>query len=351
MSALRPSAVAVALLVGLVTSTHAQLATPGARFAPQASEYPENTRPLAEPGVFDYDAQLFAPVEFNDFDERELNTGFYAVVDRVYHSVSRGSARDELPIGVSENAVPTGNDWQWGNRYELGWMTDAGSGWQASYEYSSGSWFASGRDETIAQPLMVTTKFANVELNRVFRQPLSHGGNFEPYIGFRYYGINDRTIEDTVTLLNTGAQAGNRFKQNASNSAAGAHVGGRYSVNRGRFRYSMDGAIATTYNRQRYTAEDILFFGTSVATNSFFDADDAFVPALDTRLELAYSLTRDIGLRTGFQFHYLWDGIARTDNTTTGINPNSALGLGGQAGVFDESTTVAGFNFGLEWRR
>lgn len=351
MSAMRRTALAAALVLGLTASVRSQVHVPSARFAPAPAEYTDNTRPLAEPGIFDYDAQMWAPVEFNNFEERETPSGFFATVDRTYYSMSRGGARDVLPLGVSPNAVPTGSDWGWGNRFEGGFMTSAGAGWQAVYEYSHSVWFATGFDESISNPFMVNSRFNNFELNRIFRQSMSHGGTFEPYVGLRYYGITDRTIEDTLVTLGNGAQAGNRFKQDVTNTIAGAHVGGRYSANRGRFRYSADGALATCYNRQRYRANDILFSGTSIASNNFFDSGDAFVPALDTRLELAYAVTRDIGLRLGVQLHYLWDGVARSDNTTTAINPNSAIGLGGQAGVFSESTTIAGFNFGVEWRR
>ena len=347
---MRQFTAAVALVVGLSASVWAQEG-PSATFSPQSNEYPGNTRPLAEPGIFDYDGQMFAPVEFNNFEERAPNTGFYFTVDRIYNSISRGGERDNPGQNAPTNATPGGSDWQWGNRYNAGWMTDADSGWEAIYEYSTGSFFAAGSDVLVSNPMMVTTRYSNFELNKTFRQHIQRGGYFEPYVGMRYLGLTDKTIED-VNLTIGGAQAGNRFKQQATNSAFGGHVGGRYNTNRGRFRYTADGALATMYNRQRYSGMDLLFQGTSVSTNEFNDSHTSFVPVLDTRFEVAYAITRDIGLRGGVQLQYMWQGMARSDNRTTAINPNSAFGAGGgQTGVFSESATVAGFSMGIEWKR
>jgi len=351
MSTLRQFAAAVALFAGLSASALGQTLGPSARFSPQPVEYPGNTRPLAEPGIFDYDGQMFAPVEFNNFDETAPNTGFFFTMDRIYNNITRGGARDINSQFAPDNATPTGSDWQWGNRFDTGFMTDADCGWQAVYEYSEGSFFGAGSDILVANPMMVTTRFDNFELNRVFRQHLSHGGFFEPYVGLRYIALSDNTIEDTnLTIAGTGT--GHRFTQKATNSAIGGHVGGRYNTNRGRYRYSFDGSLATMYNRQRYNTTDLLLSGTTITSNDSYDSDTSFIPVLDTRFELAYAITRDLGLRGGFQLNYLWDGTARSDNRTSSINPNSALGIGGgQSGVFDESTLVAGFSFGMEWRR
>jgi hypothetical protein len=301
--------------------------------------------------VFDYDAQVFAPVEFTNNKELEPNTGFFFVVDRMYNSVSRGEPRQLQGIGITPNDVPTGNDWMWGNRFELGWMGQKNSGWQLVYEKTDGSFFAFGQDTLVRNPMLVNTNYTSVELNRMFRQSISNGDYFDPYIGLRYFGLSDRTIEDTTFTTGT-TTASNRFKQNAENSSVGAQVGGRYNHRRGRFRYTVDGALAAMYNHQNYFATDLTFVGASTAISEFYDTAQAFTPVADLRCEIAYNFTRDIGLRTGFQVQYIWDGVARTDNLTTAINPNSVNSFsGGAAGLYSESAIVAGFNFGLEWRR
>lgn len=330
----------------------AQVDVPGPRFEPRAVESPENTRPLAEPFVFDYDAQVFAPVEFTNNKELEPNTGFFFVADRMYNSVSRGEPRDLQGIGVTPNDVPTGNDWMWGNRFEAGWMGQQDSGWQLVYEKTAGSFFAFGQDVLVSNPMLVNTNYTTVEVNRMFRQCLSNGDYFEPYIGMRYFSLSDRTIEDTIATSGTTTFS-NRFKQNAKNSSVGAQIGGRFNHRRGRFRYTLDGALAAMYNHQSYFATDLAFSGgTTTGISEFYDNGQAFTPVGDLRCEVAYNFSRDIALRTGFQVQYVWDGVARTDNLTTELNPNSINSFsGGSAGVFSESLIVAGFNFGIEWRR
>ncbi len=341
----------VVVTVGWATTVHGQVNIPSPRFSPKSVQEPSNTRPLAEPGIFDYDGQMFAPVEFSNFDELKPNTGLYASVDRMYTSISRSGARDVLPLGVTSQDVPTGSDYMWGNRYELGVMSEAGAGWGLVYERTNGVALSAGQDYTIATPFLVETTFSNVEINRTFRQALSNGGYFEPYFGLKYLNVSDNTIEDTNITIGT-TTAGNRFKQKVSNNAVGGAVGGRYNLNRGRFRYTFDGSMAATYNQQRYFATDLLYSGTTIGVNESYDSDQSFVPAFDGRVEATYLVTRDIGVRTGFQMMYLWDGVARSDNLTTALNSNSINGIGGgTTGVFDESTLAAGFSFGLEWKR
>lgn len=343
--------ITVLSVTGAATLVHAQVDVPAPRFEPRAVQSPENTRPLAEPFVFDYDAQVFAPVEFTNDKELEPNTGFFFVVDRMYNSVSRGEPRALQGIGITPNDVPTGNDWMWGNRFEIGWMGQQDSGWQIVYEKTAGSFFAFGQDRLVANPLLVNTNYTTAEVNRIFRQAVSNGDYFDPYIGLRYFGLSDRTLEDT-TFSSGGSTFNNRFKQNAKNSSVGAQVGGRYNHRRGRFRYTLDGALAAMYNQQSYFATDITFSGAAVGISEFYDNGQAFTPVGDLRGEIAYNFTRDIGLRTGFQVQYIWDGVARTDNLTTGLNPNSVNSFsGGAAGLYSESVIVAGFNFGIEWRR
>ncbi|MEZ6095099.1 MAG: hypothetical protein R3C03_12865 [Pirellulaceae bacterium] len=71
----------VVLFVGGASVAQAQVNVPSARFSPVQVQEAENTRPFAEPGVFDYDGQMFAPVEFTNFEERAPTSGLYATVD------------------------------------------------------------------------------------------------------------------------------------------------------------------------------------------------------------------------------------------------------------------------------
>lgn len=322
---------------------------PSPQFAPKDVQLAENTRPLAEPGIFNYDAQMFAPVEFSNFSNPDPNTGFFASYDRTSTSVSRGGVRPLLAPGVFSSDFPRGNDFMSGNRYEIGWMTEADDGWSIVYSKTEGGFFAHGQDILISNPMLVRTNLSTVGINRIFRQSTSHGGYFEPYIGIRYSSLSDKTLEDTVITI--GATViNNRFKQSATNSMIGPQVGSRYNLRAGRFRYTMEGAVSAMYNQQRYFASDILITDTTIGVSEFYDSDSSFVPSVDLRMEMVYHITRDVGIRASAGFAYLWDGMNRSNNLTTAFNPNSLNGVGGGVpGIFNEGTTAAGFGLGFEW--
>lgn len=333
------SALLVVSLPSLVTS---QIHVPSARFRPQPLEEVENTRPFAEPGIFDYDAQIFAPLEFGNGKQIGPKSGFFASFDR--GSVSLSSQADSS----SNNYGPT-------NRYTIGWMTTEDDGWEFLYEQTRASSFLNGQDDSVAFPMLLRSSFANVEANRVYRQVLRNGSWIEPYLGFRFLNLNETTIQDSPGININGVAGANRFRQSLSNNAAGIHVGGRFIQRRGRWRISSDVAIATTYNNQNLISAD--FFTPDLpgnqSINEVSDGDEAFVPAFDYRLELGYNLTRDFGIRGGVGLVYLWDGVARANTLTTLQNPNSAFGANDDvlAGLQSDSTIAAGYSLGIEWRR
>ena len=335
---------ALFLAIFLPSLANCQTEIPSARFRPLPLEEAENTRPFAAPGIFDYDAQIFAPLEFYAGEQLGPKTGFFASFDR--GAVSLSSESDTS----SSNYGPT-------NRYNFGWMTTEEDGWEFLYEQTKANEFLGGGDILISTPLLLRTNFANVEANRVFRQVLRIGSWIEPYVGFRYINVSDETIEDSLGIVVGGVLGDNRFTQNFSNDAAGVHVGGRYVQRRGRWRLTSDLAISTLYNNQRFRAADIFTAAGAAgpAVAEVGNSEEGFLPAFDYRLELGYNLTRDFGLRGGVNLFYLWDGVARANPATTFNNPNSALGtaLPGAPGGGLESTNLiaAGYSFGFEWRR
>ena len=330
----------------------AQIDIPSPKFQYRDIESPDSTRPVATPGVYQHDYQFFAPVEFPNGEELGPNNGFFFSVDRLYTSLSGGGEFG----GNSDNYI-------WGNRYDIGYMNDDDDGWNLIYEQSEGSQFLNGGDIIVPNPTLYTSKFASVEINKVFRQPLRRGGWAEPYIGLRYFNLSDSTLEDIngVAVLG-GLVIANRFKQNVTNNAVGFNVGGRIVKRRGRWRFSNDLAVSTNYNQQRIQAEDLseIAPGVILASGTVNDSNSAFVPALDYRFEVAYNLSRDFGFRGGASAVYLWDGIARANSNSTLNNPNSAFGfnpaLGGDpnlngGGLVDNRLIAAGFSFGFEYRR
>lgn len=327
-----------------------QIDVPGPRFQYRDIESPDSTRPAATPGVYQYDYQIFSPVEFPTGDELEPNTGFFFSVDRLYTSISGGQ-----DFGAKHT------DFIWGNRYDVGYMNSDNDGWNFIYEQSEGNQFVNGRDIIAVNPTLFTSRFASVEINKVYRQQLKHGGWVEPYIGLRYFNLSDSTIEDTPAAVLGGFANHNRFKQSVTNSAAGFNLGGRIVKRRGRWRFSNDLSISTNYSQQNFHASDLTEIANDViVTTEIGDSDNAFVPAFDYRFEVAYNLSRDFGFRGGASVMYLWDGIARANNSTTLENPNSIFGFnpnfGGDptlagGGIVESRLIAAGFSFGFEYRR
>jgi hypothetical protein len=147
---------------GIADAQQSDLNVPTATFDHRAIEAPGETGLLATPGVFNYDAQAFAPFEFTNDKQKEPNTGFFFSADKVLFSLSFGG-RDAtgLPItdlpdggativdddgdivftttgpliaeGDLSNVSPSGNQWSWGERYQFGWMGKDNRGFEASF--------------------------------------------------------------------------------------------------------------------------------------------------------------------------------------------------------------------------
>ena len=380
------------------------LSVPTATFDHRAIEAPGETGPLATPGVFNYDAQAFAPFEFTNDKQREPRTGFFFSVDKVLTSLSFGGREatglpitdipdgsttifdeDGLPLftvggplvaeGDLGNVSPRGNQWSWGERYNLGWMGKDDRGFEASFLDVVGS--TGFRNRTADLVLtgvddggndagldgidddinnfgndfhQLDTTYRVGELNRVFRQVLRNGDVFQPYLGGRYTQIidnsHDRFVDDIIPadLNGDGTIDGpdedpdveSRLNQLVTNSAIGFQIGGRHIRRRGRFTYSTDGSLAVSHNRQRLNVENFIVAdrtdgGIALGPDGFrplveetdeFFTSDSFVPSIDLEFAISYNVTRDITLRAGAQLNYLWQNVARANLTENEANPN-----------------------------
>ena len=334
MALKRTFMIVVLLVCGTLTgTTWGQNHAPGTFFE-RTPETAQNL-PLATPGLFDYDTQLFAPLEFTNGKEKEPNTGFTFTLDRSYISIARAARFNSLTGEQTSN----GSEFNWGTNYELGWYGENDTGWNLKFDNLTGSFFTNGEDIQSTNPTHVEQKFATVQLNRMFRQTLSHGGYFEPYLGGRFVQISDDAVQDTGPA---------RFLQDASNSIFGVQAGARFNQRRGRWRFTYNGAIATTYNQQRYESTDLV---AGLVTGQTSTSDQSFVPILDGTIEAAYHISRDLSLKLGVQGVYTWNGIARVNTETAALNGNSVTGAGVAFQPLDEDFIAVGFRFGVEWRR
>ena len=359
--------IGVMLVCGMLSSAAwGQNHTPGTFFE-RTPETAQNL-PLATPGMFDYDAQLFAPLEFTNGKEPEPNCGFNFSVDRSYISLPRGTQFDS----TTGSQVSNGSEFNWGTNYELGWFGEDDKGWNARFDNLTGSFFTNGEDIGAGNPMHVEQKFATFQLNRIFRQNLSNGGYFEPYFGARYMNLSDTSTEDLDVPATPAVAAvpatdttpaipatprfagfGLRFKQFTGNSTFGFQTGARYNIRRGRWRFTYNGAVAATYNQQRYRTSnffnDAIQFGQLTGQTNF--SDQSFVPIIDGGLDAAYHISRDLSLKMGVNGIYSWNGLARVNTETLLLNGLSDTGTGTVFRPLDENLVAVGFKFGVEWRR
>ncbi len=193
----------------------------------------QHYQPFIEPGYFDYDLQFFAPA--SDIDTYGgtpvLRTGWFGSYNRMYIGVSRPDYVESYDL----------MDLTWGNRWDLGYMTEDDHGWLFNFTSIDGPNEAEvvhqqrlnrlneddeGRpppddgtgtdDDDAVEPVSdrndrgppnrerfydITNtlnggNYNSLEINKLFRtDPLMHGGILEPFFGFRYVRFRDVYIE------------------------------------------------------------------------------------------------------------------------------------------------------------
>ena len=332
----------LAAIAFVASGTHvasAQSFDDGMSLGPSARPFGDENALLPDADYFEYDAQLWAPYDVTSMDGRpRLNQGFYAELGFSYLSISRPGA---VP-GADPRNFRSGSDFHWARDLELGYMNSKDAGWAFGWVDAEGLVFLNGEDRVVVNPMTLRTTFDDLELNRQFRQVLSSGAWVEPYIGFRYINITDRTIQDNSIAL------GSRFGQKVNNSALGGQVGARFFRDYGRFRLGTDVSLAALYNNEQYVSY-FVGNGTILGASEFTNEDNSVAPTLDLEVKLNYALTRDISLRGGVGLTYIWDNVARADTRTALLNPNALGPI--PSGVNDSDFIAAGFSFGLDWRR
>jgi len=186
-------------------------------------------QPLIEPDHFQPDFQFFAPAEFNEYGgEPQPNTGWFLTYDRMYLYMSRPKQEQSYTEG----------DFTWGNRFDVGYMTEEDHGWLFTGinigSPNSGDFVTverlnrwvplfddggGGGDDATSAPIFPAAdrddpftlertyevgqslnfaRYNGFELNKTFRlEPLHKGSILEPILGFRYHIFRDYTRRNT----------------------------------------------------------------------------------------------------------------------------------------------------------
>jgi hypothetical protein len=340
-------------------------------------------QPFIDPGYFEPDFQFFAPAEVGDFGgEEPPNTGVYVDYDRTYVFLNR-------PDGQSSLGSEFDADSTWGNRFEIGYMTEDHTGWQAVLWHITGPnlyshYFAERLDgfnedddppDTIV-PIVLdrnprifdvresinVASFSSAEINKVWRRKKFHNGAIlEPIVGFRAMQFKnwvrrddyDRFDEDAagepVPIPETVDGVFELFTQDVDrfdNYMVGGQLGARFFHQRGHWLLSADVRFFACQNFQTLNHQEFSFLTRYTAINGdvelnlldrsdSFDQAQEFVWGGEVRAEAAYELTRDISLRVGMVFLDLGQGIGRS----TSIRDNR------------EDVQIAGVTFGLTVNR
>lgn len=366
--------------------------------------------PFIEPDYFDPDFQFFAPAEVDEYGLRSRgNYGFYGSYDRVYLNVGRSDIKSgpnaDGTVARTEGGDTVGavsrafslnqGDFTWGNRFEVGFTTEDGDGWNAvllhldgpnvvgtNHLFDQSDGVNQDRIATINGSLVPITdrqtfneaRYTSVEINRFLgRKDLHHGGVLEPFVGMSLQKFSDtdqRTSYLIIDIDGDGVYDQDRlyrYAAQAENNMLGGQLGLRWFKHSGHWRLSNTARFFGAQNFQHadgnYGGSLIQGANTTVPvlpTYIAFRSHSEFVWGGEARGEAAYALTRSINLRVGFSAILIGQGLSRvaiTNVSAQSINTAPTFNGRQNAGIFEvtrslkENLFIGGVTFGIDINR
>ena len=342
-----------AILLGLLFTTVVQAQQDHLRLVdpvidPSGFE-PDQMQPFIEPGMFNYDFQVFAPYCPDEFgDLPEPNTGFFFTANRMYINFPRPEVqqtfnRQNLPNAGS--VQQSEGDWYFGNRFDLGYTTEEDHGWLINFTKIAGVYF----DFPGSIGKINTTKFYNVDLNKTYRMAF-HDGYLEPFFGARFLYLRDNFSDMGNSVV----------YQEVKNNILGFQVGGRYFKRKGRWELSGSARGFVGQNFQNLYSQSNTVAGATPLREE--QTLDEFVPMTEFRMDAAYHVTRDLSLNVGLELMYFARGMVRGNpDFANGQQvqppppapplPNLGPGFLNFPAINDRDMTLAGVVFGIVWNR
>lgn len=352
--------------------------------------------PFAEPLEFNPDWQFFAPVDVDSLMElpsrKRANTGWFGTYDRLYTWVSRPEVEQSRADG----------DFTWGNRYDLGFMTDDRSGWLFSMKHIGGPGVyntiyqerinrvnvddTGPTDQTQVQPFLdandsqIGTRvyilgdslnvagLSSFEINKTWRrEPYRYGGVIEPMMGLRYTSFKDYALNQSynrsLALISapgtvsttTDVETLISNETTIRNDMFGGQLGARYFNYYKRWTLSSELRAFGMQNfqnrsfrqRSETTEYDGIDIGSEVVATDYTSgsgfvesSNSEFVVGFEARAEAAYQVTKYFSIRGGVDVLNFAKGIWR------GANPGF-----GNINEHSQDVQMAGFTFGLTLNR
>jgi hypothetical protein len=338
--------------------------------------------PFSEPVDFDPDWQLFAPMQLQDVEDlsprQRAPYGLYLTYDRVYTGMTRPEVNGQSYLMDST----WGNRWDfgWMNRKESGWSFSyqvvTGPNVYHGYEQSRLNYFTdttqnNNNNNNNNQPLAYRPlsfdndpytlertfdvlqsinvgNYSSFEANKTWRmEPYRYGGMLEPLIGLRYVKFVDTARSDDyrtflaedpfdpTAILGQGEVYTNDLIQSRNDMILG-QLGFRYFRNIRRWTLSSDFKVFAghTFQTQEITryvttavydegvapGDEPISDGDHVGTTFFSSRNNETPVGFDLRTEAAFSATKHIDLRVGFQMIYFGQGIWRGATLNQGYN-------------------------------
>ena len=349
--------------------------------------------PFGDPLDVNPDWQFFAPVDELEMEEmsprKRARTGWFASYDRTQMWVSRPETEASRNEG----------DFGWGNRYDIGIMTEKDNGWLFSFRNMGGPnvydrvlveridrqnandtgdpnnpVFPPGdrndpqhgfRTYVLGDSLNVAG-LTNFEINKTWRRSAyRYGGMLEPMVGFKYSTFNDTALNQSyfrdVNQIGTPGGVSNTTDietlisdtTNTRNQMVGGQLGARWFNHSGRWTLSgefrafgMANFQKRRYERYQEITEYAGLGGTVVIVDNFtgsnviYDTNSEFVYGFEARAEAAYYVTQLFQVRAGMDMVNFAQGIWR------GANPGF-----GDVNNHDQDVQMAGFTFGIQVNR
>ncbi|MCC9604721.1 hypothetical protein LOC68_26590 [Blastopirellula sp. JC732] len=276
-------------------------------FAQYDQVYPGFNTPFTDMPIEDYDFQWFAPpiTEVYGQDGIDPKTGPFFDYHRVYLNVTRGEAAPDNAQG----------DVTWGNKLDMGWMSEEGHGWLLRTLHIDGPQVA---ERNVGSTI-------SVGLNKVWRLDPYHNGFWvEPMIGVRYFQFKDQSLRvtyDYFPIINTWIIDDTHLAM--ENNMLLGQVGVRMHTHRGHWKlygeWEVFGGNNWVYRMQQDNTYSKGIMGTEIT------------------LGCAYYLTREIALDFSWNTIYFPDGVGR--------NPYQS------SGNQSESLFISGLGFGFSFHR
>lgn len=258
--------------------------------------------PFIDPLSFEPDFQFFAPADLGEFGVPDHpQVGWFAQYNRMYIYVTR--PQNELSF--------TDGDFTWGNRIDVGYMTEENRGWWVSGIHIDGPnkydilviprinrdepddrnddpqnpnpplFPPQDRNDVITGSRdfrrhisLNVADLSGFELNHAWRlEPLHYGGILEPFVGFRYNKFHDHTRRDSYRRFDpTTGFPSSPFPNDVDtveelrsdlawwdNHMVGGQLGIRWSEQKSRWLLSSDLRVFAAQNFQSFSSRtDIL---------------------------------------------------------------------------------------------